>query len=120
MQCDASGTQYVILEPGRYYIHLDSKTMGDKAGASLCVEPTPDGWRPPDPCRSNVRVDEWRTDRGSDWSVELRAGSALAVWIKEGSFDARASTRCPAGAQVDTANFSGSGGFRASFVVTRH
>ncbi|HTP28631.1 MAG TPA: hypothetical protein VMK12_23605 [Anaeromyxobacteraceae bacterium] len=119
MQCDETGSAYQILQDGTYVIHLESKSMGNKSGASLCIEPSPQGWRPPDPCRTDTRIDDWRADRGADWIVEARAGCALAVWLTEGNFTTRAATHCPAGARVDTASFTGSGGFRVSFAVTR-
>jgi hypothetical protein len=119
MQCDATGATYQILQDGTYVIHLEHKNMGDKTGATLCIEPSPQGWRPPDPCRSDTRIDDWRTDRGADWIVELKAGSALAVWLTEGGFTTRAATRCPPGAQVDSASFTGTNGFGVLFWVGR-
>ena len=119
LQCDAAGTAYWVQQDGTYVIHLESKSMGGKTDATLCVEPSAQGWRPPDPCRSDTRIDEWRTDRGADWIVELKAGCALSVWLKERNFTTRATTGCPAGAQLDSASFSGSGGFHVTFSVTR-
>jgi len=119
LRCDAAGTTYQVLQDGTYVIHLDSKNMANKSGATLCIEPSPQGWRPPDPCHSDVRIDDWRMDRSADWIVELKAGSALAVWVPEGSFTTRAATGCPPGAQVDSAGFSGSGGFHVLFTVAR-
>ena len=119
LQCDASGTQYRVQQPGRYVIHLDSKRLGDKSNVTLCIEPTPDGWLPPDPCRSDVRLDEWRTDRGADWIIELRAGNSLAVWLQESGLATRAATHCAAGVQTDRAVFSGSQGFSVTFMVSR-
>ncbi|HTP26897.1 MAG TPA: hypothetical protein VMK12_14745 [Anaeromyxobacteraceae bacterium] len=119
MQCDQNGSTYQFLQDGTYVIHLESKNMGNKSGASLCIEPSPQGWRPPDPCRAGTQIDDWRADRGADWILEVKAGCALGVWLTERSFTTRAATGCPAGAQVDTAGFTGSGGFRVSFVVTR-
>jgi hypothetical protein len=119
LQCDSSGALYLIQEPGRYVFHLESKNMGDKSDASLCIEPTPQGWLPPDPCRTGVRLDEWRLDRGADWIVELRPGNALAVWLQEGGFTSRASTRCAPGVQTDRAVFSASGNFAVTLMVSR-